>query len=76
MASLLPAIVLSLAVVANGTPTDKSPPKPKSEASEQKYCITFEPPTESRISKRECLTKSQWAEQGVNVDDVQKGAHK
>jgi hypothetical protein len=35
-----------------------------------KYCLDYEAFTGSRISKRECKTKAEWAAEGVNVDKL------
>lgn len=38
-----------------------------------KYCLQIEASTGTRISKTECRTRAEWAELGVDVDDVVKG---
>lgn len=43
---------------------DGSPPKI--------YCIRFAQDTGSRINRQECWTKKQWAQKGVNIDDLTK----
>jgi len=35
-----------------------------------KYCIEVEASTGSRINKMECRTKAEWAQLGVDVDQV------
>ena len=37
-----------------------------------KYCIAIEAATGSRINKVECRTKSEWAQLGVDVDEISK----
>jgi len=37
-----------------------------------KYCMQVEASTGSRISKTECRTKAEWAQLGVDVDEVMK----
>jgi hypothetical protein len=36
------------------------------------YCIRFAQDTGSRINRQECRTKKQWAQKGVNVDELTK----
>jgi hypothetical protein len=45
---------------------------PKNKPSEKIYCIQYEKETGSRIGRQDCLTKKQWEQQGVNVDDLLK----
>ena len=44
--------------------------KAKKPASEQKYCLQIEASTGTRVNRKECKTKSQWAREGVNVDEL------
>jgi len=37
-----------------------------------KYCLQVEPSTGSRIVTTECRTKAEWAELGVDVDELLK----
>ena len=39
---------------------------------EPTYCIQYEADTGSRIGETVCKTKSDWAKDGVNVDDLAK----
>jgi hypothetical protein len=36
-------------------------------AEPRKHCINYTPDTASRVSKRECKTKAEWAEEGVEI---------
>ena len=42
------------------------PPKPVT------YCLEMEPFTGSRTTTRECMTREQWAKEGVDVDHLPK----
>ena len=44
----------------------------KAAASEQKYCLSYENVTGSRVSKQECKTKRQWAKERVDIDKMLK----
>ena len=35
-----------------------------------KYCLAYEKTTGSRVERTECRTKAEWADQGVNLDDL------
>ena len=63
--------VLSLIIAAPAAAAD--PAKNKATAQDQtKYCIEVEASTGSRISKMECRTRADWAQLGVDVDEVLK----
>jgi len=75
MLKILATVALSTFLVANApapAPAEKPAGNSTAQTDNRKYCITMEPSTESRISKRKCMTKSQWAEMGVKVDEAQK----
>jgi hypothetical protein len=44
----------------------------KASPSEQKYCLSYENVTGSRVSKQECKTKRQWAKERVDIDKMLK----
>lgn len=73
------AIMLAIALsvtpgsVNAQTEIEQSNAKQKSVAQETTYCIQYDDLVGSRIRKSECLTKKQWAKQGVDVDEVLKG---
>ena len=48
----------------------KSSAKQTSDA--KKYCAQVEPPTGSLIKMNECKTRAEWADEGVDVDDLKK----
>ena len=36
------------------------------------YCIKYEKETGSRLAPQECLTRKQWAQKGINIDELLK----
>ena len=38
----------------------------------QIYCIKYENETGSRLARQLCMTKKQWAQEGVNVDELKR----
>ena len=64
-------IALVLAVSLSGTPATDSA-KTKKSTKERTYCIQYDDLVGSRIRKADCLTKKQWADQGVDVDEMLK----
>ena len=67
--SLLAAPVSASAQAGQGSASKNSrAPAPK----EKIYCVEVEPGTGSRISRRECNTKSQWEALGVEIDKLGK----
>ena len=64
------AALITAPATAKGS--DSAPKAGKTAAAEQKYCIEYEKMTGSRVSRQECRTKKQWAEEGVNVDELMK----
>jgi hypothetical protein len=75
MSSTVSILAASLIVAAagisstGGKAAQANSPDP---ASAQKYCIEYEKIVGSRISQTECKTKKQWADQGVDVDELLK----
>jgi hypothetical protein len=53
---------------AGAAETSGSQPAASKKAKPKKYCLTIEPSTGSRLSKRECLTKAEWLDMGVELD--------
>ena len=52
-----------------------TPAKENREAAEKgkptKYCLAYEKTTGSRIEKTECRTKAEWAEEGIDIDNLE-----
>jgi hypothetical protein len=73
MLSTVMILATSLILGANGTSNAgaKSSQGGKS-APEQKYCIEYEKMVGSRLSQTECRTKKDWADQGVDLDELLK----
>ena len=71
MAKLLTAVCFSLILAttaASAAPSAR--PDSKKQGSEQKYCLTYESETGSRVSRMECRTKKEWRQLGVDVDQI------
>jgi len=63
----------ALSLILATAPAAADPAKNKTAAQDQtKYCIQVEASTGSRINKMECRTRADWAQLGVDVDEVQK----
>lgn len=63
----------ALSLILATAPATADPAKTKTAAQDQtKYCIEVEASTGSRISKVECRTRADWAQLGVDVDEVLK----
>jgi hypothetical protein len=71
MRTSISIIALSIAATAGfaapAAATDKAAP---SQAREVKYCMTPEALTGSRMRTTQCLTKAEWAQRGVDVDQL------
>ena len=68
-------IVGSLLVAVSSTAADNSTsntvaPKTQVAAKNQTYCLQFGVDTGSRIKRLDCKTKKEWAQLGVDVDEV------
>jgi len=62
--------LLSL-ILAAAPAAAADPAKSTTAAQDQtKYCIEMEASTGSRINKMECRTKAEWAQLGVDVDEI------
>lgn len=68
---LVTAIAL-IAAPASANVTADSSKAEKASASEQKYCLSYENVTGSRVSKQECKTKREWAKERVDIDKMLK----
>lgn len=66
--------VLVAAPAATAADRQSAPPKENQTTAEKgkpiKYCIAYEKTTGSRVERTECRTKAEWAEQGINLDDL------
>ena len=69
---ILIAAAALIAAPATAKGTDDTPKAGKTAVSELKYCIEYEKMTGSRVSRQECRTKKEWAEEGVDVDELLK----
>lgn len=69
------SMILSSATAATPKAPDSKTPstKPATTTTQQtKYCLEMEPFTGSRTTTTECMTKEQWAKEGVDVDHLLK----
>ncbi|HEY0148889.1 MAG TPA: hypothetical protein VGB70_07775 [Allosphingosinicella sp.] len=55
---------------AEGTGAQSASKAKKSPAKATKYCATIEATTGSRIPHRECLTKAEWEQMGVELKEA------
>ena len=72
---MIAALAAFVATPAAAAGNSQSAPAKESRAAAEKaeatkYCLTYEKTTGSRIEKTECRTKDDWAELGINVDDL------
>lgn len=68
-ATLVAATAITTSASANTSREQAPKQKP---AAETKYCLQYEDGVGSRISRRECKTKAEWARQGVDVGNPSK----
>ena len=71
MAKTLIMIAMSLVLESSGSAgaaAGKPAANPGKPDSAVKYCLQYDAPTGSRISKTECKTKAEWIELGVDVE--------
>ena len=69
------AAMISATIVLMGTSANAAPrqaQKGQGQPKEQIYCIQYENETGSRLARQQCMTRKQWAQEGVNVDELAK----
>ena len=66
------ATVLATATFATSASAATSNPSRKA-AGETRFCISYHPVVGSRIGRVDCMTRTEWAREGVNVDKVMRG---
>jgi len=60
-----------LSLILAAAPAAADPAKDKAAVQDKtKYCIQIDAMTGSRINKVECRTKAEWAQLGVDIDQV------
>lgn len=64
------APAVSAPAVAGKSAANASSSATKKISANAKYCLDYEALTGSRISKRECKTKAEWAAEGINIDKL------
>jgi len=63
-----PVILTSLVALLSSPALAIAPKAP----AETVYCIKYENQTGSRLPAQECMTKKQWAQKGINIDELLK----
>jgi hypothetical protein len=63
-----PVILTSLVALLSSPALAAAPKAP----AQTVYCVKYEKETGSRLATQECLTKKQWAQKGINIDDLLK----
>jgi hypothetical protein len=53
-------------------PAKGSTAKNAGQGQSQVYCVKYENETGSRLARQLCMTKKQWAQEGVNVDELKR----
>ena len=53
-----------------GSGAQSAPTAQRGGAAARKYCLTIEPITGTRITRRECLTRGQWEDRGFDLRDA------
>ena len=67
-------LAVALGIIAAASPVSAANPKPTpatiapTASADARYCMRVEPVTGSRIETVRCWTRSEWADQGVDVD--------
>ena len=70
-----PAMIIGASLIFAVTSTTANA-APASSAAAVKYCFDYFLQTGTRISRSECKTKAEWANFGVDVDEVLKQSRK
>lgn len=70
IAALTALVATSAAAADRQSPPAKENRVATEKGKQTKYCLTYEKTTGSRIEKTECRTKADWAQQGVDLDDL------
>jgi hypothetical protein len=69
---LILAISSSAPARAHMDPAKGSTAKNAGQGQSQVYCVKYENETGSRLARQLCMTKKQWAQEGVNVDELKR----
>ena len=69
---ILFAAIALIAAPASAKGNADSTKTEKASVSEQKYCLSYDNVTGSRVSKQECKTKREWAKDRVDIDRMLK----
>ena len=71
MKSVMSAVAITLLAVPASAAL-QSQKKGAGKPNAQLFCIRFDQDTGSRINREECRTKKEWAQKGVDIDEVLK----
>ena len=63
-----PVILTSLVALLSSPALATAPKAPARTV----YCVKYEKETGSRLAPQECLTRKQWAQKGINIDELLK----
>jgi len=73
-------LIASIAALATAAPATAAGPASKVQVEKSRravkgpvYCMNDEKLVGSRIQKQTCMTKPDWAKEGVDVDQLQRG---
>jgi hypothetical protein len=73
MRTSISIIALSIAATAGfAVPAAATDKAASSQAREVKYCMTPEALTGSRMRTTQCLTKAEWAQRRVDIDELRR----
>ena len=70
MALALGTMLVATPALAKGDAVGKAGAKKSVTADQKKYCISYENIVGSRVTKTECKTKTEWAKEDVDVDQL------
>jgi hypothetical protein len=70
-----PAMIIGTGLILAAASTAANAARPN-QASAVKYCFDYFLETGTRISRSDCKTKAEWANVGVDVDEVLKQSRK
>ena len=64
-------VLAGLTLIASPAAAAQQPAaKGQPRAQEKTYCLQLEPNTGSRLSRTACKTKKEWAQEGIDVDEL------
>jgi hypothetical protein len=76
IALALGTMLVTTPALAEGKSGERAASKKATASDTTKYCMKYDDLVGTRISKQECLTKREWAAQGVDIDEELKNSGK